>query len=85
MGEEVHMGGVPVTFKEIVTRGGDRMAFVTFEDLKGSIEMIVFPNLYKEVASLVKSEQPLLVRGKVNMDDRSQKVKLNAEGNSFAF
>lgn len=78
-GEEVHMGGVPVTFKEIVTRAGDRMAFVTFEDMKGSIELIVFPNLYREVSALVKSEQPLLVRGKVTMDDRSQKVKLNAE------
>ncbi len=78
-GEEVHMGGVPVAVNEVMTRRGDRMAFVTFEDLKGSLEVIVFADLYKEAALLVKTEQPLLIKGRVAMDERSQKVKLRAE------
>jgi DNA polymerase-3 subunit alpha len=78
-GEEVHIGGVPVSVNEIVTRRGDRMAFVTLEDLKGSLEVIVFANLYKDAAPLLKSEQPLLLKGKVDLDERSQKVKVRAE------
>lgn len=78
-GEEVHLGGVPVTVNEIMTRRGDRMAFVTLEDLQGSIEVIIFSDLYKVASTLIKSEQPLLVRGKVTMDERTQKAKLRAE------
>ena len=40
--QEVRLGGVVAKLKEIATRRGDRMGFVTFEDLKGQTELIVF-------------------------------------------
>ena len=78
-GEEVRIGGVPITINEIKTRRGERMAFVTIEDLKGSIEIIVFAELYKEVAIVLKGDQPIMVKGKVTLDANNQKAKVRAE------
>jgi len=78
-GEEVKIGGVPVTINEIKTRRGERMAFVTIEDLKGSIEIIVFAELYKDVAAVLKGEQPIMIKGKVSIDANNQKAKVRAE------
>lgn len=78
-GAEAKIGGVPVALNEIKTKRGDIMAFVTLEDLNGSIEVIVFSELYKKVSAIIKSEQPILVKGKVTMDANNQKFKVKAE------
>lgn len=78
-GAEAKIGGVPVALNEIKTKRGDIMAFVTLEDLNGSIEVIVFSELYKKVSPIIKSEQPILVKGKVTMDASNQKYKVKAE------
>ncbi|WAC07162.1 MAG: DNA polymerase III subunit alpha [Thermodesulfobacteriota bacterium] len=78
-GAEAKIGGVPVALNEIKTKRGDIMAFVTLEDLNGSIEVIVFAELYKKVSPIIKSEQPILVKGKVTMDTNNQKSKVKAE------
>ena len=78
-GEEVKIGGVPVTINEIKTRRGERMAFVTIEDLKGSMEIIVFAELYQRVSSVLKREKPVMIKGKVSIDTNNQKAKLRAE------
>jgi DNA polymerase III subunit alpha len=78
-GQELRLGGVPVSLNEITTRRGERMAFVMVEDLKGSTEVVVFAELYKEVAALLKSEQPVLIKGKAIIDENSLKAKVRAE------
>ena len=79
MGQRQKSEGVPVALNEIKTKRGDIMAFVTLEDLNGSIEVIVFSELYKKVSTIIKSEQPILVKGKVTMDANNQKSKVKAE------
>ena len=51
----------------------DRMAFVTFEDLSGKIECIVFPRTFAEYENLLKSDEPLIMVGQVNMDEEPRK------------
>ncbi|MEW5911933.1 MAG: DNA polymerase III subunit alpha [Thermodesulfobacteriota bacterium] len=74
-GMTVHVVGVPVKIKEKITKKGDRMAFVDLEDLKGSVEVICFPDCYAQAEEHLKGEQPLLVRGVVDKDERGVKVK----------
>jgi DNA polymerase-3 subunit alpha len=78
-GGEVKIAGVPVSVNEIMTRRGERMAFVTLEDLKGSIEIILFAELYKKVSTIVKGERPVMIKGKISVDENNQKVKIRAE------
>ena len=45
--EEVRVCGIVAGLKELTTKKGDRMAFVTLEDLSGFVEMVVFPEVYQ--------------------------------------
>jgi len=73
-GQEIVIGGVVSTLKEINTKKGDRMAFVTLEDLNGVVEVIIFSELYKSSTLLLKSEDPVFIRGRVDAGEESIKV-----------
>ncbi|MFC2074990.1 DNA polymerase III subunit alpha [Bdellovibrionota bacterium] len=71
---EVVIGGIVNQMKETLTRRGDRMAFVTFEDLKGTVEVIVFSDLFIKSAALLTSEEPLLIKGTAENSEESVKI-----------
>ncbi len=72
--EEVTLGGVVDALKEITTKKGDRMAFLTLQDLSGSCEVVVFPELYKSSAALMHKDATVFIRGKINSRDDIPKV-----------
>ena len=72
--EEVRIGGMVAALKELITKKGDRMAFVTLEDLSGSVEMVVFPEVYQASAELLKSDTPLLVSGTLDVGEETCKL-----------
>jgi len=49
------------------------------EDLAGAVEVIVFPRVYRENASLIKPDMPLWIKGRVNFNTRDDQVKVIAE------
>jgi DNA polymerase-3 subunit alpha len=52
--------------RTILTKKGEKMAFVKLEDKSGSIESVIFPKLYKEFAPYVVAGQCLLVKATVS-------------------
>jgi DNA polymerase-3 subunit alpha len=50
------------------------MAFVTLEDLNGMVEVIIFSDLYRSSTLLLKSEDPLFIKGRVDVAEESVKV-----------
>jgi DNA polymerase III subunit alpha len=75
--EEVSVCGIVTGIKLLNTRKGDRMAFVTLEDLSGFVEMVVFPETYTEAAELLNSEEALLVKGTVDVGEDACKILVN--------
>ncbi len=73
-GEKVSLGGMILKSRLQMTRKGDRMAFVTLEDVQGQVEAIVFPEVYKEFGEALETDQPVLVRGVVDWGDDSAKI-----------
>lgn len=73
-GKEVRIGGIISQIKEIATRKGERMAFATLEDLRGSVEVIIFPDLYNRASMYIKSELPLFVIGDVDLAEEGVKI-----------
>jgi DNA polymerase-3 subunit alpha len=73
-GSQVTLGGVVSNIKEINSRRGDRMGFVTLEDLHGFIEIIAFSDVFKKSSTVIRGEMPVLVRGRVTKDEKSTKV-----------
>jgi len=49
-----------------------------FEDLSGSLEAVVFPSVLEKYASLLESNAPLVLDGRVNMKDGSIKLIVSA-------
>jgi DNA polymerase III subunit alpha len=72
--EEVKVCGIVAGIKELTTKKGDRMAFVTLEDLSGFVEMVVFPEVYQASMELLKGEEPLLVSGTLDIGEESCKL-----------
>ncbi|HKI51306.1 MAG TPA: DNA polymerase III subunit alpha [Geothermobacteraceae bacterium] len=75
--EEVRICGIVTGLKELTTKKGDRMAFVTLEDLSGFVEMVVFPEVYQASRELLQSEEPLLISGAVDVGEESNKLMVN--------
>ena len=53
--------------KTYLTKKGEKMAFVRFEDKTGSIEAVIFPKLYKEQAHAVEPGTCVLIKGSVSI------------------
>lgn len=64
--------------KEIVTKKGDRMAFVQLEDAaSGAAEIIVFPKTFAKVEQWLNTHQVFLVKGPLDLTS-TQKCKIIA-------
>ena len=77
-GGEVKICGIVSGLKEITTKKGDRMGFVTIEDLSGSVEVTVFSDVYALVTGLLKSDDPLLITGKLEKGEKGAKILVQA-------
>ena len=73
-GQPVTLGGRIAEVRRIMTRKGDTMAVVQFEDLEGTIEMVVFPRTYQECAEQLREEAVVLVSGTVKLKDEEPQI-----------
>jgi DNA polymerase III subunit alpha len=71
---EVKVCGIVAGLKEIITKKGDRMGFVTLEDLTGSVEVVVFSDVYAKAVEHLKGEEPLLVVGTIDVGEKNTKI-----------
>jgi len=77
-GTPVVVGGVVAGMRKITTRQGEPMVFMALEDLLGNVEVVVFPRVYRDYASLVRPDAAVLVRGRVNFNSSDDEVKVIA-------
>jgi len=64
--------------REIITKKGDRMAFVMLEDLNSSAEIILFPSTFKKVEASLASHQIFIVKGGLDITSPHKcKIKAN--------
>ncbi len=73
-GGGVRIGGLVRSTKNIKTKKGELMAFVTIEDMHGSVEVIVFSRVFSDVRDLLVEDHPVLVQGQVQKDEKSVKI-----------
>ncbi|MFW5838453.1 MAG: DNA polymerase III subunit alpha [Bacillota bacterium] len=58
--------------KEITTKKGDLMAFLTLEDKVRTLDAVVFPSVYKNVAHLLAENTVYGINGKVNVKENNR-------------
>jgi DNA polymerase-3 subunit alpha len=69
--DEIYSGGVIVNVRVLKSKRGEFYAQAQFEDMAGSIDMLVFPEAYRRLQERVKLEVPVLVRGGVRVEEGS--------------
>ena len=72
--EATILAGIVSSIREVQTRRKETMAYVTLEDLKGSSTVIFFPEIYQGCYALLHGEEPLLVKGTVDIAEEGVKV-----------
>lgn len=79
----VTVGGIITSIRSILTKKGDKMAFVKLENKSSEVEFIVFPSVFAEHGAKLVVDNVVRVKGKVNATDRDGRittdVKLLAE------
>lgn len=75
-GSQARVCGLVSAIKETLTRKKERMAFITIEDTKGYIEVIVFSELYRRCYEYIHGDMPIVIHGTV--DKEAERVKLIA-------
>ena len=71
--KECYLGGVFNSTRVILTKKGDKMCFALLEDLSGKIECIVFPKVFAEYEDILKTDEPVLMEGYVNLEETPKK------------
>jgi len=70
--ESVRLAGVVAAVRVITTKKtGAEMAFAKIDDGTGTIEVVVFPRIFKETRDFWAEGQPLLIIGKVDKRDET--------------
>lgn len=86
---DVSVAGMITDVKNLTTKKGESMAVLMFEDLEGSIEVVVFPDAYKEAGELIEG-RIVWVEGKVkinqngrnrNSDDETEEEERQIQAN----
>lgn len=74
-GKEVTICGIVASIKQKMTKKNEKMAIVNLEDLTGTVEVIVFPDLYKTAHEQLMTETPLIVAGTLDKSEQGNKIK----------
>ncbi len=72
--QPVRIGGLIRSCKQLKSKKGDPMAFVTLEDILDTVEVIVFPDAYSKCYQRLSSNEPIIVQGTVQKDERGAKI-----------
>lgn len=73
--QEINLGGLISGCKKIQTKKtGDLMAYITLEDMLSSIEVIVFPDIFKEAQDIITQDVPVIVAGYLDKTDKGTKI-----------
>jgi len=74
-GKEVKLCGIIASVKTMLTKKGDRMAYLGLEDLQGTVEVIVFPDLFKMAGELIAPERLVRITGTIDRGDKGTKIR----------
>ncbi len=75
-GKEVTICGIIAGMKiKITKKSQEKMAILNLEDLSGTVEVVVFPDLYKTSQHLLLTDTPLIVAGQLDKSEQGNKIK----------
>ncbi len=65
--ESIILAGVISSLSERLTKKKDVMCNIVFEDLKGSADIIFWPDVYKKFYELLHADEPVVIQGTIDV------------------
>src|SRR5712671_615534 len=75
-GEEITVGGIVVAMRSMRSRKGDRWGVLTLQDMTGVLEVLAFPESFGRLEAVFKSNAPLVLKGRVNVEDAGTRLSV---------
>jgi DNA polymerase III subunit alpha len=72
--KDISVGGIINSVQKIVTKNNENMMFVLLEDSTDSIEIVIFPKIFKEFESILEKDNVIIVNGNLNYKDGQPKL-----------
>jgi len=72
--ESVIICGVVGKLKVTITKKKKAMANIDFEDMEGIVKVLVWPDTFEKVQTLLDSSLPLLIQGHIDADESETKI-----------
>jgi len=82
-GEYVTVGGVVSGLKQVTTKRGEPMVFVTLDDPTGTAEVVVFNSTYAAARELLEADRILVVKGRVDHKQAGETKLVASEVSAF--
>ena len=76
-GQNLRVGGLIRDIKNRKTKKGDPMAVIVMEDVAGTVEVVIFPELYARCATILNNDTPVIIEGMVKKDERGDNIIAN--------
>ena len=68
------LGGLIETVTNKITKRGENMAFITVEDMYGTVEVVVFPKVYEKYRKFIEKNEAVIIKGRAQVSDRDSKL-----------
>lgn len=72
--KKVWTAGIIEDIRTVRTKQGQSMAFVTVTDGTGELEVVIFPNVYRNVRTYLNEQNPVLIGGRPDKKSETKKL-----------
>ncbi len=76
-GQSLRVGGLIREIKNRKTKKNDPMAVIVLEDIASTVEVVIFPELYAQCATILHNDTPVVIEGQVKKDERGDSIIAN--------
>jgi DNA polymerase-3 subunit alpha len=73
-GEEITVAGIVIAMRPMRSRKGERWGILTLQDMTGVLEVLAFPESFARLEPLFKSNDPVLLKGRVNVEEAGTRL-----------
>jgi DNA polymerase-3 subunit alpha len=63
--QQISIGGLITSIREILTKNGQKMAFAKLEDFNSEVELIFFPQVFAKYKKIINRDQIYIIKGKI--------------------
>ena len=77
-GQTVTVGGLLAGVRAFITRKGDQMATAGLDDLDGSIDLILYPRIYRRAQEHVRDDNVVVVTGTISVAEGRPELRVES-------